>query len=297
MSTPTSALRALDHFVCATHDIDIAARAYERLGFCVLPKMRHEEIGSCNRIVQLEGTYFELVGDLDRCAPALRDRLTPRFRCGEGLTMTSLTSSDLPGDHRHLSAQGELAVDRILNARRRIAMPDGSQDETNSHCFYVWNPRSTFLTLFLSEHYRPHTIWVPEYMRHPNGVRRVVAQTFVAPAPLAELGYFERLLGTPPRVASEERVEFLTFRGEAIEILAPRRLPERFGTAAPAPCAAFAGHAVGLRYAAGDLATCRQLLSAAGVPHFDDGSLLRIAADHAAGVVTEFVIDDAGASV
>ena len=289
MHTEAVSPRALDHFVCATRDVEDAGRAYTRLGFHVLPKMRHVEIGSCNRIVQLHDTYFELVGDLERCTPALAERLTARFACGEGLAMTSLTSSDLPGDHAALSAQPDLTVDRILNARRRIAMPDGTDDETDSHCFYVWHPRSTFLTLFLSEHYKPHTIWVPAYMQHPNGARRVVRQTFVAPDPLAERSYFERMLGATAAQASSDRLEFRTPRGETVEILAPTQLATRFGAAAPPPCAAFRGHGVGLRYEVEDLATCLELLVKNGVKHVETPGGLTVPGEFAAGVVTEFV--------
>lgn len=281
--------RSLDHFVDAVYDVDLAAAQYQRLGFHVLPKMRHVEIGSCNRIIQFNDTYLELAGDLDRCPPSLRDRLTPRFQCGEGLAMTSLTSRDLRGDHETLLSDPTLTVDRILNARRQITMPDSSQDETNSHCFYVWHPRSTFLTLFFSEHYKTHTIWVPAYMRHPNGVQRVVGQAFVAPAPLQELTYFSRLLELAPTLVTPERLVFITARGESIEILAPAGLTNRFGTAAPSPCAAFAGYGVALRYQVADLDTCRQLLAANGVPHRDDGDLLTVAGSNAAGIVTEFV--------
>jgi hypothetical protein len=281
--------RALDHFVCATRDVDVAAAAYQRMGFRVLPKMRHVEIGSCNRIVQLRGTYFELVSDLDRCPPALRDRLTARFACGEGLTMTSLTSCDLPGDHARLGAEPDLVVDRILNARRRIAMPDGTDDETDSHCFYVWHPRSTFLTLFLSEHYKPDTIWIPEYMCHANGAQRVVRQTFVAPHPMAERAYFERMLGTVAAVTTPDRLEFVTPRGETIEVLAPAALTRRFGAAAPPPCQAFAGHGVALRYEVDDLAVCRRLLAESEVTYLESPGMLTVPGEHAAGVVTEFV--------
>lgn len=288
MSNTARAERTLDHFVDAVHDVDVAAGSYEKLGFYVLPKMRHVEIGSCNRIIQLAGTYLELVGDLDLTPPVLRDRLSPRFRCGEGLTMTSLTSTDLPGDHALLSAEADLDVHPILNARRRITMPDGSDDETDSHCFYVWNPRSTFLTLFLSQHYRPHTIWVPAYMRHANGALRVSALTLVADEPLAELSYFRTLLGRDPVSATDSRLQFVTARGELVELLAPSLMEERFGPCAPSTCNAFTGYGVGLRYEVEDLDRCRRLLGANAVPYADASDVIRIAAASAAGIVTEF---------
>ena len=130
-------MRSLDHFAHAVRNLSQAGRAFERLGFHLLPVARHVEIGSCNRVFQLRHTYYELVADLDLSIPLLRDKMMPRFQCGDGMAIVSLTSDDLPGDRAAIGAAG-LTPDPIINARRAVPMPDGSVDETNSHCFYVW---------------------------------------------------------------------------------------------------------------------------------------------------------------
>jgi len=178
--------------------------------------MRHLEIGSCNRVFQLQGTYVELVGDLEKSPPALRDKMLPRYEVGEGIAIVSLTSNDLPADHKRASASG-LNPSAIVNARRPITMPDGKQSETDSHCFYVWRPDHLYGTLFLSEHYRPETIFIPEYMQHPNGVQRVAELTYISNDPESEVAYFSALLERPPLESSNEVVRFQTWRGESIE--------------------------------------------------------------------------------
>lgn len=203
--------------------------------------------------------------------------------------MTSLTSADLAGDHARLHGSPGLDVHPILNARRRIVMPDGSEDETDSRCFYVWHPRNTFLTLFLSQHYSPHTIWIPQYMRHPNGVRRVIGLTLVAAAPRVEAPYFSALIGASPVNATDEHVEFKTFRGEALELIAPSALPKRFGSEAPPPCRTFTDYGLSLRYEVERMSTCRELLIANAVPFTELQDMIRVGAPHAAGIVTEFV--------
>ena len=96
-------MRSLDHFAQA-------GRAFERMGF------------------RLGRTYYEIVADLDKSIPLLRDKMMPRFQCGDGMAIVSLTSDDLPGDRAAIEALG-LVADPIINARRKVPMPDGSTDE------------------------------------------------------------------------------------------------------------------------------------------------------------------------
>ena len=103
--------------------------------------MRHVEIGTCNRVFQLHDTYVELLGDIDRAPAHLRQKVVDRFNCGEGLTLVSLTSADLPGDREILAAAG-LKPEPIINARRKVRMPEGHFDETDSRCVYTWNARA-----------------------------------------------------------------------------------------------------------------------------------------------------------
>lgn len=291
--TRNSPARCLDHFVISVRDLNLAAQAYERLGFQVLPVMRHLEIGTCNRVFQLEGTYVELIADLERAPPPLRDRMMPRFLCGEGLAIVSLTAEDLLVEHARLSAAG-MEPAPIINARRRITMPDGSTEETDSHCFYVWRDDRTFGSLFLSKHYKPSTIWVAEYQRHPNGAIRVLDLVYASNDLAADVDYFARMVGSPATAGERGWVMFRTPRNERIFLLASEQLETRFGAAAPEWSGALPIYGVGLRYQVRDLDQCRQLLRAGGVTFLDDADTLSVPAAEAAGVVTEFVAAIAG---
>lgn len=281
-------MRSLDHFAHAVQDLGRAGRAFERLGFQVLPVARHAEIGSCNRVFQLGHTYYEIVADLDQSIPLLRDKMLPRFQCGDGMAIVSLTSDDLPGDRDAISAMG-LHPDPILNARRPVPMPDGSVGETNSHCFYVWlAERERYLTLFLSHHYKPETIFIPAYQQHPNGATDVVRLTYVAERPEIAAGYFATMFGAAPTEQSADRIVFVTPRGERVELLSPDWLERRFGAAAPSWCNRLGGYAVGIEFAVRDLGRCRDLLEANGIAVVGDGRDLRVSAADGAGMVIEF---------
>src|SRR5882757_9552678 len=99
-------IRGLDHIVHAVHDLDVAAALYQSLGFTVGARDKHPW-GTHNRIIQLDGTYIELltVGEPDKIAPHAahsysfgafhRDFLTRE----QGLAMLLLNSRDAKADN------------------------------------------------------------------------------------------------------------------------------------------------------------------------------------------------------
>jgi hypothetical protein len=280
-------VRALDHFAISVHDVEASGAKLEALGFQVLPTMRHIEVGSCNRVVQLHDSYLEVVGDLDKSLPALRDRMMPRFACGEGLSIVSLDSGDLEADRLAVERAG-LEPTAVLNARRRVPMSDGSEAETDSRCFYVWRPDRLYSTLFLTQHFRPEVIWHPPYMTHPNGAIRTIGISYVSDAPELDAAYGGKLLGAVPRPIGRS-VVLTTRRGEFLEYLPPDALADRFPGVAPTWCRAQPCYGVALKIRVADLRRCEARLRANRVPASRSGSVLRVPADVSAGVVFEFV--------
>jgi hypothetical protein len=279
--------RALDHFVIAVRDLPTAARQYGRLGFQVSGVMRHIEIGTCNCIIQLQGTYLELVGDLPQGIPALRDRMMPRLRCGDGLAIVSLDSTDLEADSLALEREG-LRPTPILSARRAVELPDGTSAETDSRCIYAWRPERLYSSLFLTRHHKPEVIWVREYQRHPNRADRVAGITYVCDDPARDVDYVSRMLGHGPQRSGAGSVRFVTPRGETLDYLAPVRLSERFAEEAPPMCPSQPVHGVALELVVADLEACARVFEENAVPCARAGSGLRVSADHCAGVVLEF---------
>ncbi len=256
--------RSLDHFVVACADLDMAGEAYERLGFQVMPEMRHAELGTRNRVIQMNGTYVELIVDLDRAPPLLRPYLSPMMAFGDGLIMTSMTSDDLPADHAAMTAAG-LAPKPIVNARRTVDMPDGTEAETDSHCFYIWRPENLFLNLFLSHHYRPEVIWIPEYMVHPNGVTRVSGITLIANPVADDVTLVSCVLGGDPEAATAGEARYVTPRGEQVRLLSGHRARDEFGELLRPAAFRLPGHAAAIDYQVVDLEACREVLRANGV--------------------------------
>lgn len=278
--------RSLDHFVLAVEDLGKAGSLYERLGFQVMPEMRHIEIGTCNRVFQLHDTYVELLGDIDRAPEPLRGKVGARFACGEGITLVSLTSSDLVRDRGLLEAAG-LNPAPINNARRKVQMPEGHWDETDSRCVYTWHEQPS-MSLFISQHFKPHVIWSPAYQVHPNTALRIAGLSYVAAQPASIAPYFSAMIGLPPVSEDGGSVIYRTQRGETVEILKPAMLGARFADRVPA-CSALSAYGIGLRIAVADLAACRDLLRRNGVPSVETRDGLLVPPEAAAGTVIEFV--------
>ncbi|MEQ8800795.1 MAG: VOC family protein [Haliea sp.] len=163
--------KSLDHVVLLVRDADAAAAVYERLGFHVRPLAEHEDIGSRNRVVHFRQTYLEFI-DFEGAREDVAGPYMDRFQLGEGLVHVSLTSDRLEDDRARLEAIG-MQPYPILSARRRITLPDGSFGETASRCFYLWREDNRYLSLFFSDHPKPHMIFIPEFVRHDNGATEV----------------------------------------------------------------------------------------------------------------------------
>ena len=280
--------RSLDHFVMAVKNLEDAGALYERLGFQVMPEMRHIEIGTCNRVFQLHDTYVELLGDIDRAPEPLRSKVAARFGCGEGITLVSLTSSDLVRDRGLLEAVG-LNPAPINNARRKVRMPEGQIEETDSRCVYTWHEQPS-VSLFISQHFKPHVIWSPAYQAHPNTATRVTGLSYVAEEPDSIAPYFSAMLGAAPVRQESGSMFYRTPRGETVEILRPEALGARYAGRVPS-CATLRAYGIGLQVAVAEVDSCRRLLARNKVESIEVSSGLLVPPEAAAGTVIEFVQD------
>jgi hypothetical protein len=280
-------MHSLDHFAISVLDVDAAGERLERLGFQTLPLMRHIELGTSNRIVQLHYTYLEVVGHFESAPPQLRDYMMPRYEVGEGLSIVSLTCEDLEAEHERM-CRSPWPPSPIVSARRRVTQPDGSEDETDSRCFYVWRSGRLYSTLFFTVHRKPETIWAPAYMRHPNTARRVRKLTYYSAEPQREADYVRTLLGTDPARDTPEWVVFHTPRGESIEFLDADKVRQSYADLAPPLAGDQPVMGIALTIEVHDPSSCMATLERNGVPFRAGEGMATVPAAHANGVVFEF---------
>lgn len=287
MSGDDPMVRPLDHVVVAVRDADIAGATYERLGFQVVPLMRHIELGCCNRVIQLQGSYIELLGDIDSSVPALRERLEPRLACGEGIVLSSLRSQDLESDRLKLLQAG-LEPGGIFSARRKVPMPDGSELETDSRALYPWQPRRPFATVFYTEHRKPEAIWTPAYQSHPNSAVGIAKLIYVTDDTLSDADYVVRLPGAVLKRITSESASFVA--GPAhLEFLSRAAALQRFAAVNVPVCDSQPVLGMALEVKVADLDRCARVLAENGVDFERQAGRIRVPALQGCGVVLDFM--------
>lgn len=281
--------RSLDHFVSMVGDIETGAEMYRRLGFRVMPTMEHVEIGTSNAIVQFQHTYLELIGDIAFSrTEQISTMMGPWQAIGEYVYwQTSFTSARLEDDRERLIKMG-MAPEQILNAYRKVRQIGGGWDQTASRSMYCFNHAHLTGSLFISDHARPETIWMPGYTCHPNTAQRVIGMSYVAQDPQADIAYYAAMLGGEPALSSPERVAFHTPRGEFFELLSPAAAAEKLPGAQPLQDGC---NVRGAAYTitVESLERCRLALRDGGVPSTRAGETIHVAAPFAGGMAITFV--------
>jgi len=159
--------RGLDHISHAVHDLDAAAAFYERLGFIVGARNRHDW-GTHNRVVQLDRFYVELltVGEPEKIPPHgprsfsfgafNRDFLARR----EGLSMLLLDGRDAKADAAAFRAAGIGDFD-VFDFEREGRRPDGSAVKLAFSLVFAVDPRAPDAGFATCQHHFPQNFWNP----------------------------------------------------------------------------------------------------------------------------------------
>lgn len=288
MTKTTTTARSLDHFVLSVGDIEIASTMYRHLGFRVMPVMEHDNIGTSNSIIQFDQTYLELIGDWQHARAAnMEENALPWTRQGDVYWMTSFTSDGLAVEQAGLAAQG-IAMEPILSAARRVRLPFGGWDVTDSRSSYLWNPDDVLASLFLSEHRKPETIWIEPYQNHPNSCQRVGGLRYVMAEPQKNSEFFQNIAGGGCVSDTEHRVRFETPRGEFLELVSPSELHKDYPEApdlSPGTRTRGAIFTIVVR----SLDTCRWALRDGGVPHRVMANSIVVGSVFGCGMAYEFV--------
>jgi catechol 2,3-dioxygenase-like lactoylglutathione lyase family enzyme len=268
MSAEMSALPGIDHPLILVRDIEAARGFYTRLGFTLTPVGKHPWGTSTSLAVmercalELMGIYNEsLIDAMDvggfRFGHHMRDALAER----EGISLIALHSKDAIADGEGFVARGVPSQGHI-GFRRKVKPPGGEWDEAVVSLWVLLDPALPRVSHFLAQQHKPELLWVPEWMRHPNGAHHIAGVTYLAdnPAPLIER--LERMFGEGAATASGWEVRtgqgvFRIFTPEQWEMVYP-------GVPMPALKAGEPGGAA-IDVAVADLAVARHVLATAGI--------------------------------
>lgn len=283
--------RPIDHLVLAVRDLEAARGTYRRLGFTPTPPARHP-FGTASSVVQLDGSYLELLAVADPAAipePAEggfsfgafnRDYLERR----EGLSMIALHSDDAAADRADFEKHG-LPVYEPFSFERMAKGPDGIERPVGFSLAYTSDARVHGQAgFFTCQHHHPENFWRAEYQRHANGALRVDSAVFVTRDPADFHIFFTFLTGQHDMLSTSLHVKFDLGRS-GLDVLSPVAFRAFFGEDAGDDPRRFTAY----RVVVADLAVTRRLLEANAVPFAELSGALVVPSDFAHGAAVGFV--------
>jgi catechol 2,3-dioxygenase-like lactoylglutathione lyase family enzyme len=275
----------IDHPVIAVRDMEAAKQTYERLGFVVPPRGSHLEWGTGNWCIMFADDYLELRGiiDAERYTHGLEDFLKKR----EGLMGVAFGTIGADESHGMMRAGG-LHPKPVVALGRNFELPEGWVEPRFRLCFPDEAEVPGLMSVVLCEHLTPELIRRPEFLAHPNGVRRVLSMTGVMAAPAEAISAHEAFLG-PEAVAQDGRQVVLSpGRGQTIRLLPPEDFDALYGEVGfdPEPEPPYLA-AVELEVA--DIARTGAVLDRNAVPYEQPKpSSLRVGPRETCGLILEF---------
>ena len=231
--------RGLDHIVHAVRDLDAATALYRKAGFQVGTRNMHPRAwGTMNHVVQLPGTYIELLAlaDTSEMAPhAPRhfsfDAFNRDFLArGEGLSMLVLEGQG-QADADEFRARGISDFD-VFEFEREGRRLDGTAIKLAFALAFASDPNAPRTGFFTSLHRYPENFWNPEFQRHPNGATAVAGVVAVADDPSRHRDFLLAFTGAATTRESEGGFTIDLPRGQ-IEVTTPDDYERRYWAAAP----------------------------------------------------------------
>jgi hypothetical protein len=246
-------MKGINHLVLAAGDLDAQRSLYAAFGFTLTPRADHP-FGTSNSVVQLEGSYLELLSltrpelvpeptaETFSFAAFNRDYLARH----EGFSMLVFDSADTTAD---LAAwkKARLRTYEPFEFSRMAKTASGEERRIGFALAFVSNSAAPWLGLFSCRHFAPDYFAQPDYLRHANGAARV-DDVWISGAGATELaGYFETVAGGSG-VREDGRVVLRTPAG-SIVLASTEEFEAAFGVPPPHPADGphLAGYTIGCR--------------------------------------------------
>ena len=284
--------RGLDHIVHAVRDLDAAVELYRGLGFTVGARNRHPRAwGTQNHIVQLPGTFIELLGvaDASGIVPhSLRHFSFGAFNRdflarGEGLSMLVLEGRGAPDADGFRTAR--IGDFELYEFEREGKRPDGTPIHLAFVLAFASDPAAPEAGFFTCLHRHPENFWNPAFQKHANSVTGVAGVVLVSDAPERQLDFLLAFTGAARADAAGEGFAIVTPRG-TIEVTTPAAFLNRFG--ATAPDVSRGARLAALRFTAADPSLLEGVPELAGLAGLYAGNATVIGRDDAMGAVLVF---------
>jgi catechol 2,3-dioxygenase-like lactoylglutathione lyase family enzyme len=283
--------RPIDHAIIAVHDLEAARATFARLGFTLTPVARHP-FGTANSLVQLGGSYIELLAVVDPAripepdagafsfAAFNRNYLAHR----EGFSMLAFQSADAGADRANFAAHG-LPDYPPMTFHRLARDPRGNDLEVGFSSAFTSDARIRDAGFFTCQHHNPDRFWWPEYQAHANGAARIDAAVMASRDPADYHIFFTYLTGQHDMRSDSLMVSY-DLGPNRLELLTPVAAKAMVGVEVAKDARP---RFVALRIAVADLATAAVTLRGNGVPFSERMGRLVVPPEAACGVALAFV--------
>ena len=283
--------RLFDHLVLCVKDLEHARQTYSALGFTLTPRADHP-FGTSNSLVQLQGSFLELLGvsDPSRFPPPVPGRFSfalynkAFLDRHEGLSMLVFASTDAVADAAKFHEAG-LDGYEPFHFGRKATLPDGTEADVSFSLAFVTNKAIPDAAFFTCQQHAPEHFWRAEYQRHANGGARLIEVVMSAAKPAEFQGFFDRLMNAhsataPGRLSVGEATGRLTVLDhEELAVRFPEA-PRRGSLDAPR----FEAFVIQIN----DLEGTRRMFASARIPHRFTSRSIVVPPSHAHGVAIEF---------
>lgn len=262
--------RGLDHIVHAVRDLEATADFYRRAGFTVGARNRHPPAwGTQNHIVQLPGTFIELLAMADTSAIAEHGPRTFSFGAfnrdflarGEGLSMLVLEGrGNADANEFRTKSIGDFD---LFEFEREAKRPDGTPIKVAFALAFAADPRAPDAGFFTCLHRHPENFWNRAFQSHANTAAGVAGVVLVADNPSDHHIFLSAFAGQRELSATSAGIALKTLRGE-ITVMTPAAFGDHF-SAAP-PQTSRGPRLAAIRIAVRDLALAERILADAHLP-------------------------------
>ncbi len=283
--------RDIDHLVLAVRDLAAARDTYQRLGFTLTP-VAHHPFGTKNSLVQMQGSFLELLAldDPALIAEATETRFSfagfnrDYLKSREGLSMLVLQSRNAAADRAEFDRHG-LPVYEPFGFERVAKGPDGAERKVAFSLTFTSDARVHGAAgFFTCQHHFPENLWRAEYQSHPNGADHVASSVMVTRDPADFHIFFTFFTGQHDILSTSLGTSFALGKG-SVDVLSPVAFKAFFDEYAGPDPRRFTAYRVAVR----DLAATRALLTANAVPFTELSGALVVPSAFAHGAAIAFV--------
>jgi hypothetical protein len=260
----------IDHPLLLVRDIEAMAAKYRALGFNTAPTGKHPW-GTSTSLMMFHQQALELMSIYDDTL--LDSHAVGQFRFGrhmadalaerEGVSLVAVFSTDATGDRNRVEARGIQAQGRV-DFRRKVKVPGRDWDEAVVTLEILVDPEMPRASNFLCQQHKPDLIWVPEWLKHPNGALGFAGITYATAEPDRLLKRMKMLFGAETIRESDFGHEIQTTNG-VIRVVPPGVWGAYLGVNGEPDIAPAASACIGIDVRVNDLDLVRTILADASV--------------------------------